>query len=123
MPLTPKVAPPPYLSCPASRPVAAFALRCPAFPGITAAQRPGPLPDRSARPVLTRYPGMISFPRPQRSRPASRLTLRALEDRTTPAAASYFALTQTLTVVAAQADQLVVSAVPNKPTGYLSVTE
>lgn len=66
---------------------------------------------------------MIPFPRPQRSRPAARLTLRALEDRTTPAAATYSALTQTLTVTAAQADQLVVSAIPNKPTGYLSVAE
>jgi len=66
---------------------------------------------------------MIPFSRPQRSRPAARLSLRALEDRVTPATAAYSALTQTLTVIAAQADQLVVSAIPNKPTGYLSVTE
>jgi hypothetical protein len=66
---------------------------------------------------------MIPLPRSQRSRPAARLTLGALEDRTTPATAAYSALTQTLTVVAAQADQLVVSAIPNKPVGYLSVTE
>lgn len=66
---------------------------------------------------------MIPFPRPQRSRPAARLTLRALDDRITPATAAYSAATQTLTLVAAQADQLVVSAVPNMPTGYLNVTE
>jgi hypothetical protein len=66
---------------------------------------------------------MIPLPRPHRTRPAARLTLRALDDRITPATAAYSAVTQTLTIVAAQADQLVVSAVPNKPTGYLNVTE
>lgn len=51
------------------------------------------------------------------------LVLSALEDRATPATAAYSALTQTLTVTAAQGDQLVVAALPNKPTGYLTVTE
>src|SRR5262245_25198294 len=62
---------------------------------------------------------MTPLPLPQRSR----LALRTLEDRVTPATAVYSGLTQTLTVVAAQGDQLVVSAIPNKPTGYLSVVE
>jgi hypothetical protein len=56
-------------------------------------------------------------------RPAARLALSSLEDRAVPASAVYTGLTQTLTVVAAQADQLVVSAIPNKPTGYLTVIE
>src|SRR5262249_2335764 len=68
-------------------------------------------------------PGMIPSLRPQRSYAAARLSLRALEDRVTPATAAYSALTQSLTIVAAQADQLIVSAIPNKPTGYLNVTE
>jgi hypothetical protein len=55
-------------------------------------------------------------------RPA-RLALRPLEERATPATAVYSALTQVLTVTAAQGDNLVVAAVPNKPTGYLTVTE
>ena len=55
-------------------------------------------------------------------RPA-RLALRSLEERATPATAVYSALTQTLTVTAAQADNLVVAAIPNKPTGYLTITE
>lgn len=55
-------------------------------------------------------------------RPA-RLALRPLEERATPATAVYSPLTQVLTVTAAQADNLVVTAIPNKPTGYLTVTE
>jgi hypothetical protein len=62
---------------------------------------------------------MTPLPRPQ----SPRLALRTLEDRVTPASAVYSGLTQTLTVTAAQGDQLVVSALPNKPTGYLAVTE
>src|SRR6478609_7040554 len=60
-------------------------------------------------------------PLPHRMSP--RLAVRPLEERATPATAVYSALTQSLTVVAAQGDQLVVSALPNKPTGYLTVTE
>src|SRR5829696_1180768 len=55
-------------------------------------------------------------------RPA-RLALRPLEERATPATAVYSPLTQVLTVTAAQGDNLVVAAIPNKPTGYLTVTE
>lgn len=54
---------------------------------------------------------------------SAHLALSALEDRATPATAVYSPLTQTLTVTAAQGDQLVVAATPNKPTGYLTVTE
>src|ERR1041384_3708973 len=62
---------------------------------------------------------MTPLPRPK----SPRLALRTLEDRVPPASAIYSGLTQTLTVTAAQGDQLVVSALPNKPTGYLAVTE
>lgn len=63
------------------------------------------------------------MPRSPRPRRRALLSLQGLEARATPAAAAYSALTQTLTVTAAQADRLVVSALPNKPMGYLTVTE
>jgi hypothetical protein len=52
-----------------------------------------------------------------------RLALRTLEDRLTPASALYSGLTQTLTVTAAQGDQLLIERIPDKPVGYLTVKE
>ncbi|HKB02361.1 MAG TPA: hypothetical protein VKD90_09080 [Gemmataceae bacterium] len=57
------------------------------------------------------------------SRTPTRLALQPLEDRTVPAAPSYNPLTQTLTITGANADVLTVSAIPTKPTGYLSVVQ
>jgi hypothetical protein len=54
---------------------------------------------------------------------SARLSLVHLEDRLTPASAIYSAMTQTLTVVAAQGDRLVVDSLANEPTGYIKVTE
>jgi hypothetical protein len=56
------------------------------------------------------------------SRPI-RLRFQALEDRTTPASAAYNSLAQTLTITAAQGDQIVVAPEPSDPAGYLFVTE
>src|SRR5262249_15949673 len=44
-------------------------------------------------------------------------------DRITPATAVYSALTQTLTITAAEGDRIVVAPIPNEPTGYIHVTE
>jgi hypothetical protein len=60
---------------------------------------------------------------PSRRPRTSRLALEPLEDRATPATAVYSALTQTLTITAGEGDRLVVAPVPNKPTGYLQVTD
>lgn len=49
------------------------------------------------------------------------LSLQSLEDRSTPATAAYSAATQTLTITGANTDALTVSALINKPTGYLAV--
>jgi hypothetical protein len=57
-----------------------------------------------------------------RSPSLSRLVLQQLEDRATPATGVYNAVTHTLTVTADEADKIVVSSIPNKPTGYLQVT-
>jgi hypothetical protein len=53
----------------------------------------------------------------------TRLSVEALEDRATPATAVYSALTQTLTVTAAQANRIVVAPQPNEAPGYILVTE
>lgn len=53
----------------------------------------------------------------------TRLSLFSFEDRLTPAAAIYSALSQTLTITAAEGDQLAVSSLPNSVTGYIQVTE
>src|SRR5262245_48780328 len=60
------------------------------------------------------------IPSRSRSRAVS-LSLQPLEDRSTPATAVYSAATQTLTLTGANTDALTVSALINKPTGYLSV--
>lgn len=65
---------------------------------------------------------MISLPPSPRPRPI-RLALEPLEGRATPATAVYSALTQTLTITAAEGDRLAVAPVPNAPTGYLQVSE
>jgi hypothetical protein len=54
---------------------------------------------------------------------SARLSLIHLEDRLAPASAIYSAITQTLTVVAAEGDRLVVDSLANEPTGYIKVTE
>ena len=53
----------------------------------------------------------------------TRLNLQALEDRATPASYSYAPLTQTLTVTAVEGDRILVASIPNKPAGYLQVSE
>jgi len=53
----------------------------------------------------------------------TRLSLEALEDRTTPATAVYSALTQTLTITAAEGNRIVVAPQANEPPGYILVTE
>lgn len=53
----------------------------------------------------------------------ARLSIINLEDRLTPATANYLALTQTLTITAAQGDLIAVSAVTGEPTGYLKIME
>src|SRR5215213_5446259 len=65
---------------------------------------------------------MTPLPTARRPPPA-RLALEPLEDRATPATALYSALTQTLTVTAGEGDQLTVAPVPNKPVGYLTITD
>jgi hypothetical protein len=55
--------------------------------------------------------------------PRTRLNLQALEDRATPATYAYSGLTQTLTVTAAEGDRILVASIPNKPVGYLQVSE
>jgi hypothetical protein len=62
---------------------------------------------------------MIALPRRRRSAPPR---LHTLEDRATPAAA-YSALSQTLTIVAADGDQISVAALAGSPTGYIQITE
>jgi hypothetical protein len=58
-----------------------------------------------------------------RRRPTAKLNLLPLEDRATPATAIYAALSQTLTVTAAEGDQIVVASLAGQPTGYLQVLE
>jgi hypothetical protein len=58
-----------------------------------------------------------------RKRSTTRLAVQSLEDRATPATAVYTPLSQTLTVVAAEGDQIEVAADAGQPTGYLQVTE
>lgn len=60
---------------------------------------------------------------PNHSRNRARLSLQHLEDRTTPAIATYAAATQTLTIVAAEGDRLLLEAQANQPAGYIHVTE
>ncbi len=57
------------------------------------------------------------------SRNGARLSLQHLEDRTTPATATYAAATQTLTIVAAEGDRILLAAQANQPAGYIQVTE
>jgi hypothetical protein len=63
---------------------------------------------------------MIPLPR---RRPSFRPRLQTLEDRATPATAAYAALSQTLTIVAADGDQVSVAALAGSPTGYIQVSE
>ena len=56
-------------------------------------------------------------------RRATHLGLQQLEDRCTPAAAVYTAATQTLTVVAADGDQIDVLPIPGYPSSYLKVAD
>lgn len=56
-------------------------------------------------------------------RRTTHLALQSFEDRITPATAVYSALTQTLTITAAEGDRIVVAPIPNEPTGYIHVTE
>lgn len=68
---------------------------------------------------------MIPLPhlsRPRR-RPAAQLALQSFENRVTPATAVYSALSQTLTVTAAEGDQIAVASLTGQPTGYLQVLE
>jgi hypothetical protein len=69
--------------------------------------------------------GMIPLPTSARLRRRSttKLDLLALEDRATPATAIYTALSQTLTITAAEGDQIVVASLPGQPTGYLQASE
>jgi hypothetical protein len=53
----------------------------------------------------------------------TRLNLQALEDRATPATFTYAPFSQTLTVTAGEGDRILVASIPNKPTGYLQVSE
>ena len=57
------------------------------------------------------------------TRRAARLAVEALEDRATPATAVYSALTQTLSITAAEGNRVVVAPLPNEPAGYIQVTE
>jgi large repetitive protein len=52
-----------------------------------------------------------------------RLTVQRLEDRATPATALYTAATQTLTITAAQGDQILIKNELGEPSGYVQVTE
>jgi hypothetical protein len=51
----------------------------------------------------------------------SPLSLRPLEERAVPAAFSYSAALQKLTITAAQGDQIAVTQLDNQPTGYIGV--
>lgn len=66
---------------------------------------------------------MIPLPSFARRRTAAKLTLQSLEERTTPATAVYTALSQTLTVTAAEGDQVVATSLAGQPTGYLQLIE
>jgi hypothetical protein len=66
---------------------------------------------------------MTLLPPFARRRSTAKLALQSLEDRTTPATALYTALSQTLTVTAAEGDQVVVSSLAGQPTGYIKVIE
>jgi len=59
----------------------------------------------------------------QNSRNRARLALQHLEDRATPATAIYAAATQTLTIVAAEGDRILLTAQADQPAGYIQVTE
>jgi hypothetical protein len=58
-----------------------------------------------------------------RPRRWARLSLQPLEDRACPATFAYAAATQTLTLTAADADQLLVESLAGKPPGYVLVRE
>jgi hypothetical protein len=60
---------------------------------------------------------------PRRTTHVAHLAVQPLEDRATPATAVYSALTQTLTITAAEGDRIVVAPIANEPTGYIHVTE
>src|SRR5262245_6373366 len=60
---------------------------------------------------------------PRRTAHVAHLAIQPLEDRATPATAVYSALTQTLTIAAAEGDRIVVAPIANEPTGYIQVTE
>ena len=60
-----------------------------------------------------------SYSQPRRAR----LAVQALEDRVTPATPVYSPATQTLTIIAAQGDRIVVAPIPNEPAGYIRATE
>ena len=64
------------------------------------------------------------FGRRRKSQTAGvRLRLQPLEERATPAAAVYNARWQTLTITAAEGDEIDVAALGGQPTGYIQVTE
>src|SRR5262245_46761161 len=60
--------------------------------------------------------------RPRKSIRSTRLALQALEDRCTPATAVYAAVTQTLTVKAAEGDNIQVAHIAFQPSSYIQVS-
>jgi hypothetical protein len=52
-----------------------------------------------------------------------RLSVQTLEERATPATFVYKGISRTLTVTAAEGDQLTLSQIAGKPTGYIALTE